>query len=291
MFGSIATDAAAPAPRPATPAEIPFVLEDGKIVVDVELKPGGRKLPFVFDTGLTPGNLLTTRAATALGINATESASVGDATGDRQVTQVATLPTIRVGGAALSKQIFALVDLPEAVARTQQGAEIGGFLGAPLMDDAVLCLDYQHQKMQRWTRAGFDPKPMAAVPLTLNHGLPIVVVEIDGKPANLIVDSGNNAAVVLYPAYARASGIPDRYPNLQAHSGGTDGGGQQYDSLGGEAKEVRIGGGALFHQVPFEIIPQGMDPAWGIDGMIGFEVLSALDPCLDVAGGKFYMPR
>eukprot|EP01035_Chromulina_nebulosa_P048292 gene48292-65511_t len=124
---------------------------------------------------------------------------------------------------------------------------------------------------------------MTSVPMALNHGLPTIVVDIDGAKARLIVDSGNNGAVVVYPAFATRHDFRKRYPDLVAHSG-SDGSGQDFEVLNGEAKVVAISPDAAFQLVPLTVMPQGMDPAWGIDGMVGFEVLSRLNPCLDRDG-------
>lgn len=286
LFAAPASADPKPAKRtPATPVEIPFTLEGANIVVDVELTPG-QALPFVFDSGLSDGNIVSTDAAKALGLKGTEELSIGDASGDNHSATLAKVPSVRVGGARLTDQVFAIIDIPDEVTQRSGKPALAGFLGAPLMRDAVLCLDYEHQKMQRWAPHDFDPAARSSVPMRLNHELPTIVVSIDGQRATMIVDSGNNGAVVLYPAFAERSGFRTRYPNLSTRSG-HDGGGQQYEALTAEADSVAIGPDAVFQHVPLAVIPQGMDPAWGIDGMVGFEVLSRLNPCLDREGQRF----
>ena len=269
----------------AKPAVIPFLLEGANIVVDVELAPGHR-LPFVFDSGLSNGNLVTPEIAKALGLKASTKQGVNDASGDHNAATLTTVPSARIGGASLSKQIFAIVAIPEQVTRRPGKTPLAGFIGAPLLENAVLCIDYEHQRMQRWARRDFDGRGMTSVPMALNHGLPTIVVDIDGAKARLIVDSGNNGAVVVYPAFATRHDFRKRYPDLVAHSG-SDGSGQDFEVLNGEAKVVAISPDAAFQLVPLTVMPQGMDPAWGIDGMVGFEVLSRLNPCLDRDGQRF----
>ncbi|WP_293391183.1 retropepsin-like aspartic protease [Nevskia sp.] len=273
----------------ARPAVIPFLLEGANIVVDVELVPG-RRLPFVFDSGLSNGNLVTQEVAKTLGLKAIASPGskqgVNDASGDHNAATLTTVPSIRIGGASLSKQVFAIVAIPEQVTQRPGKTALAGFIGAPLLENAVLCIDYEHQRMQRWARRDFDGRGLTSVPMTLNHGLPTIVVDIDGRKARLIVDSGNNGAVVVYPAFAAKHDFRKRYPDLVAHSG-NDGSGQDFEVLNGEAKIVAISPEASFQLAPLTVMPQGMDPAWGIDGMVGFEVLSRLNPCLDRDGQRF----
>lgn len=269
----------------AGPVVIPFLLEGANIVVDVELAPG-RKLPFVFDSGLSNGNLVTPEVARALGLKPSAKQGVNDASGDHNAATLTTVTSVRIGGASLSKQVFAIVAIPEQVTERPGKTPLAGFIGAPLLENAVLCIDYQHQRMQRWARRDFDSSGLTSVPMTLNHGLPTIVVDIDGAKARLIVDSGNNGAAVVYPAFATRHDFRKRYPDLVAHSG-NDGSGQDFEVLNGEAKLVAISPQAAFQWVPLTVMPQGMDPAWGIDGMIGFEVLSRLNPCLDRDGQRF----
>ncbi len=269
----------------ARPVVIPFLLEGANIVVDVELAPG-RKLPFVFDSGLSNGNLVTPEVAKALGLKPSAKQGVNDASGDHNAAELTTVSSVRIGGTSLSKQVFAIVAIPEQVTQRPGKTSLAGFIGAPLLEDAVLCIDYRHQRMQRWARRDFDGRGMSSVPMTLNHGLPTIVVTIDGRKARLIVDSGNNGAVVVYPAFAARHDFRKRYPDLVSHSG-SDGSGQDFDVLNGEAKVVELSPDAAFQLVPLTVMPQGMDPAWGIDGMVGFEVLSRLNPCLDREGQRF----
>lgn len=269
----------------AGPAVIPFLLEGANIVVDVELAPG-RKLPFVFDSGLSNGNLVTPEIAKAFGLKPSTNQGVNDASGDHNAATLTTVASVRIGGASLSKQSFAIVAIPEQVIGRPGKTPLAGFIGAPLLENAVLCIDYEHQRMQRWARRDFDDRGLTSIPMTLSHGLPTIVVDVDGAKARLIVDSGNNGAVVVYPAFATRHNFRKRYPDLVAHSG-NDGSGQDFKVLNGEAKLVAISPDAAFQWVPLTVMPQGMDPAWGIDGMVGFEVLSRLNPCLDRDGQRF----
>lgn len=267
------------------PAEIPFRVEAGKIVLEAELKPG-HKLPFVFDSGLSHGNLVTSEAAATIGLKGDQELDIGDATGDLHQGKLATVPKVRVGEAQLADQVYAIVDIPEPVTARPGKPPLAGFLGAPLMKDAVLCVDYAHGQMDRWSRAAFKPRNLDVVTMKLRHGLPTLDVMIDGQRATLIVDSGNNGAITVYPAFAERTHFEKRYPNL-APQRVSDGSGAASSVLTTEADRVEFAPTALFQHVPMAVIPQGMDPSWGIDGMVGYVVLSQLNPCLDRDGERF----
>lgn len=254
--GASASDSLSPT---APPADIPFAVEDGDIVVQVELTPG-RPLPFVFDSGLSEGHIIAPDVASSLKLAPTGKIHFRNAAGVSGDADVVRLPPMRAGQAVLAGQSAAVAPMPPALAERGKGqAPIVGFLGAPLMKDSVLCIDYGHGAMQRWKRTDFDEGTLSVVAMPLNHGLPTVVVNLDGRRTTLVVDTGNNAAVALYPSFG---------PH------------------GAEAGTLEFADGTGFHHVPLSPAGQGSDPAWGIDGMIGSALLSQLDPCLDRDGQK-----
>jgi predicted aspartyl protease len=251
----------------------------------VELKPGHR-LPFSFDSGLSKGNIITPEAAKALGLKADQSMVVRDSSGKHTAAELTHVPSVTIGDARLTDQEYAIFAAPTQVTNRPGKPPLAGVLGAPLMKGAVLCVDYAHQKMQRWrNRQGFAATGLVSIPMTTVHDLPTIVVNIDGRPARVIVDTGNNGAIVVFPVFAQKNDFRSRYPALDA-SGGRSGSGQSFDALSGTADTLEIGTGAVFRDVPLAVIPQAVDPAWGIDGLIGFDVLSALNPCFDRDGQR-----
>jgi len=119
-----------------------------------------------------------------------------------------------------------------------------------------------------------------------NHGLPTIEVSIDGVQATLIVDSGDNGGVDLFPAFADENNLRQRYPHLKLREG-MAGGGQTFDVYSGLADAVAVDPGSTLRQVPLSLVAQAMDPVWGIDGLAGFQFLSRLNPCLDHDGQRF----
>ncbi len=283
---AVSARAAAPV-KAAAPASIPFKLEEGNIVVQVELAPG-RSLPFIFDSGLSDGNILAAGAAAALKLKTTSGSgvTVNDASGAGGDAELTTIARVSVGGSVMTNQIFAIVDLPDEVAyRGEDQAPLGGFIGAPLLQDAVVCIDYRHTAMQRWTRSAFPSKGLASVPMKFQHGLLTIRVEIDGRIATLAVDSGNNGGVQLFPSFIDERSLRSQYPDLREREG-TSGSGETFRILSGFAKVVTVAPGTVLHGVPLSSMRQSFDPEWGIDGLAGFEFLSRLDPCLDRDGQR-----
>jgi hypothetical protein len=269
----------------AAPTAVPFELEGHNIVIGVEFKPGQR-LPFAFDTGLYPGNIVTPEIAKRLGIKAKAKVGVRDAGGERADARFSTVASLHIAGLEMSDQPFAITSIPRKVIKRPGKDLLAGYIGAPLLADSVLCIDYSRRKLVQWHRPDFPADSLQSVPMQLNHGLPTVSVDIDGVPATLIVDSGADAALTIYIDFAQRHDFSHRYNVLDVGEG-NGGNGRQFKTILTQAGNVQIGPGAALVNVPMQIIPQGMDPNWGIDGALGFPVLQQLDPCLDEAGGRF----
>jgi hypothetical protein len=257
----------------ASPAEIPFSLEDGDIVVQAELAPG-QPLPFVFDSGLSEGNLVSVEAARTLGLEARNTIEYNGANGQGGTAHVANVRQVRIGRVVLKDQPAAVAPIPGAVTSRPGKPSLAGFIGAPLLRDAVLCLDYSAKRMRRFVRAEFTAEDLETVPMPLRHGLPTIDVDIDGQRATLVVDTGSNGAITLFPSFLARQGVAQRY-------GGIEGG-------RAEAEAVTLGDGSGFHQVPLAAGAQALDPAWSIDGLIGSAMLSQLEPCLDRDGQRIF---
>lgn len=268
-----------------SPTTIPFTLEGHNIVVEVRFSPN-RQLAFALDTGLSKGNVITQKAAKSLGIKADRDMGVHDASGERATAKLATLSSIQIGGVTLNDVPFAIIDIPGNVTWRPKGRSLAGFIGAPLMKDAVLCIDYRHRTLKHWPVADFDATEMSSVPMKLNHSLPTVEVVIDGRRATMIADSGAEAALTVYSSFAESNDFGRRYHPLGTETG-NGGNGQTFQAVVTQAGTVAIGPGAEFSNVPLQVIPQGMDPDWGIDGMIGFQLLKELNPCLDRENERF----
>jgi len=268
-----------------TPAVIDFSLFKTGIVVTLDT-PDVSGLPFVFDTGLSKHNILDARAARAMNVESSGQARYSDSSGSRGVTGVAAIDDVSIGSVDLGRQIFAVTPLPARLSQRDNGAPIAGYTGPPLMEDAVLCIDYDRQQLTRWSPRQFSGEGYQRSPMPLNHDLPTIRVTIDGVEAVLAIDTGSDSGVQLFPAFDQTHDMQSRYTDLQRGEA-LSGGGQRFETLAGTADEVKVGQQAI-RDVPLLFIPQAFDPAWGIDGLIGYELLQRGTACLDRDREHFY---
>lgn len=267
----------------AAAAEVPFTLFKTDIVVDVRIRD--RTLPFVLDTGISRNNILSAQTASELGLEPQGQAGFSDSGGRRGAMPVTTVDEIQVGDTALRDQVFAVAPLPDKLKQRPGEPPIAGYLGPPLMQDAVVCIDYREKVLRRHPGDEFDATGFTTVPMPLNHGLPTIEVTVDGMPATLAVDTGADSGVHLFPSFGQKHDLRKRYPGLRPGQA-LSGGGRSFKVLGGVDVEVGLGENATFEQVSLLLVPQAVDPAWGIDGFLGYEFLSRLNPCLDREGER-----
>lgn len=266
------------------PAKIAFTLFQGNIVVDAELAHAPT-MPFVFDTGLSHGNIVSLATADRLELEPSGAARFTDASGSRGAVRVAVIDRVEVGDVVLRAQKFAIVQVPVPLRRRADKPPIAGFLGAPLLMNAVVCIDYAERMLRRWAPSGFDPSGLSAIPVSINRGLVTIKIEVDGLEATVAVDTGSDGGVQLFPAFYQKHDLRRRYPDLEpVHA--IAGSGTRFRALRATAHQVSIGNTTL-ERVPLLFSAQAFDPAWGIDGLVGYRVLSRLNPCINRPGRRF----
>lgn len=263
--------------------EVPFTLFKTDIVVDVRI--GDRTLPFVWDTGISKNNILSAETANELGLKPEGQARFSDSAGRRGAMSLTTVDTIRVGDIVLRNQEFAVARLPANLKKRPGAAPIAGYLGPPLMQDTVACIDYRDQILRRRGRSEFDGDDLVSIPMPLNHGLQTIEVTVDGMAATLAVDTGADSGVHLFPAFGQKYDVRKRYPGLKAGRA-MSGSGGNFTVLGGVDVDVGLGDNTTVEQVSLLLVPQAFDPAWGIDGFVDYDFLSRLNPCLDREGER-----
>lgn len=269
------------------PSIIAFESFKGQTVIPVSVGAGSAHA-FLFDTGLTQGNILSADLARALDIKPTRQVKLSDSSGQARAVDVAMIDTVSVGPVTLHNAPFALMPLPAALSRRPDGPDIVGVMGAPLLKDAVVCLDYQNKRIMRWSPAAtFSAGQRRRLPLEFLHDQPTITIDIDGLRATVVVDTGSNGGVQLFPAFARAHDLGTKYPGLR-QTKSLSGHGQISQSYQGTARRVTLGDDVKYPNIPLAIIPQSFPPAWGIDGLIGAGFLSRLAPCLDEPSEGFY---
>lgn len=116
--------------------------------------------------------------------------------GATEVQQVA-LESIDLGGVRFEDVPAAVSDSFERLSAIE-GRRIDGALGFPLFSDLFLGLDFPNQRVllgRQWPVSA--PAIRAGLPVVEHAGVPFVQVQIQGKPVEVMIDTGSNHALQL----------------------------------------------------------------------------------------------
>jgi hypothetical protein len=115
-----------------------------------------------------------------------------NALGDPTDVQQIMLDSIELGSARFEDVPAAVSDSFEKLSAIE-GRRIDGALGFPLFNDLFLGLDFPHQRLLLGSRWPVNaPAVRASLPVVEHADVPFVQVQIQGKPFELMIDTGSN---------------------------------------------------------------------------------------------------
>lgn len=266
------------------PNIIAFSLHKGNIVVNAAFKPG-HTLPFVFDSGLEGVDIVSPATAKKLGLKPHSKARITTSGGQKVSAGETTVKRLWVGNQILGEQRILIAHIPDAMTHRRNGPPIAGILGTPFMNNVVVCIDYAHQQLRRLPRLQFKAQGMTSIPMLVRHGVPMVTVDIDGMPATLVVDTGNNSGVTLLSSFAKQHHLRHRYYDFEQVKG-VGGGGEPTTVDRTRARHVRLGQHTTLKNVELVFLKSSLNPKWGINGYLGAKILARINPCLDMEGQR-----
>ena len=184
----------------AVPAEI----SGHTMFVHVMVNGHGPFLVMV-DTGCSV-TLVSPELAEAVGALAPEQgvdlAVAQNGFGDATTLVQAMLESVDLGGVHF-EGVPAVVSESIETLSVIHGRRVDGALGFALFEDLFLSLDIPRHRLllgSRWPAA--IPKPRTALPLVEHANVPFVQVQIQGRPVELMVDTGSNQALQISGALA-----------------------------------------------------------------------------------------
>lgn len=272
---SDATSVAAPEPDPvAVIAELPFERPEAQNRIYVDLAPeGSRSLLLMLDTGAS-FSLVTLLAARPLGVS---------------VRRTKNSPYRRA--TRLGRDLQFGIDASSSDTGSRTGWEYG-LLGGNFLEHYVLELDF-HEHRGRF----LDPKRYrvpervtapdeAVIPMRVTARRPFTMIEVDGKKAQVLIDTGAPLSVYLSGKEAKKIELdPDSLP-YYGEMGTTVG-----DTPGhiGEVDSLRFAGFDL-GRAPVVVMPRGwFNMVESTDSVIGYDVLQQFKMRLDYPRGRLWL--
>jgi len=271
------TTGAAPEPDPAAViAELPFERPEAQNRVYVDLaREGSRPLMLMLDTGAT-FSVMTPRAARALGIS---------------VRRLKNSPYRRATRLGRSLQFWVDDLISDTSSRTGWEYRL---LGGNFLEHYVVELDFGEHRVRF-----LDPKRYrvpervtapdeAVIPMRLTRSRPYLVIELDGKKLQVLIDTGAPLPFYLSGKEAKRLGLdPDSLPYF-GHMGTTVG---DIPSHIGEVDSLRAAGFEL-GRVPVVVEPHGSFNLGGSsESLIGYDLLQQFQLRLDYPRGRLWLKR
>ena len=240
----------------------------------------GAPLDVLLDSGSSE-TALDTAAVRALGLREYGN-SVEIAAGKYAQSRIF-VPELRLG--RLTLRNLAASSLPFDF-KPRPGVRALGLVGFDLFADAVIHVDYQHQRVEAIAPRAFHPgalRDAAVLPVSIDDGVALTPLRIDGNEARFVLDTGSPDAVV-FAAFARA------HAELQATASVEKAGG-----IGGSLRLAPVQLTSLdFAGQSFGDfgVQEALDPTAfetsGADGLMGYQFMRLFDWYFDEAGGAAY---
>jgi len=275
---AIAARAETPAsevPTEAVVADLPFLdwPEVNRVVVNLAPE-GSRKFQLILDTGASD-SVLTPRYAKELGVS---------------IRRARDRPYER--DTVLGRPLQFWVDVGSSESASRTGWEYG-LLGGTFLADYVVELDFPHRHVRFLDPDRVEvPKEVhaeneAVVPLRVVGNRLIAEVQLDGKPVDVMVDTGAPGTMLLSGKSASKAGF-DRPALARMQTGGVLG---ATESELVEAETLALGP-FVWKSVPLERLPHGFYNQGGSsDSLIGYEVLSHFLVRLDYRRKRMWLRR
>ncbi len=191
---------------------LPFELHDNRLVVSITLEGQG---PFkvIFDTG--GSNVITPEVRKLLG---TKVLSTGETTGAGEGT--AEISTVRLGsmvlgGLHLRNQDFLVVDL-SGIKKTFRFERLDGLVGYEVLQRARAKIDFDRKVIDL-----FEPEPGrqrkgSLQPFRLVEQRPVIPGAIEGRSAQILIDTGDRSNLTLFERFAAATGLDAAFRDQEA---------------------------------------------------------------------------
>jgi predicted aspartyl protease len=268
-------EGAADVPKEAVLAEIDFQKSDEVNRIFVDLAPeGARAFPLMLDTGAT-FSVLSPRLARDLGVS---------------VRAIKDSPYRRA--TLLGRDLQFWVDVTSSDTGTRMGWEYG-LLGGNFLEEYVVELDFAARKVRfldpdRFTVPATTSLPgETVVPMRIISRRPAVPLSLNGKPLDLLLDTGAPGSILLSGTSAEATGV-SAIPDTKIRTSLTVG---PVDTLLAQIERLGIGGFELAG-VPAMIAPTG-DYNVGVpsNSIVGYDVLALFLVRLDYRSGRLWLRR
>ena len=195
--------------------EIPFVIHNNFMVVDVVIN-NSIPLKFIFDTGAEHTILSKHIFGIALGLSYDRAIRViGADLNQELVAHVSSDVHLKVGGAIAPKQDILILADDYIKIDEYVGIEIQGIIGADLIRNLVLKIDYKRHIIYLQRSSSFSPpkRKWKEIPVTIEKNKPYVTAQATLRDKNsklkLLIDTGASLSLLLHTNTSADINLPE----------------------------------------------------------------------------------
>jgi hypothetical protein len=211
----LTTVSAAALATPTPPNDVTFAARRRQAQVAARLDPhfgwlvvfarinGRGPLAFILDTG--GHDIFTPAAAKGLGLPLYGSGkSYGSGSGSTP-TRFTAVDSLRLGAATISHQPFTVLYLGLGYTHDAAGRKVplSGILGLEIFERFAVTIDYASGRLVLRPRAA-GPREGASVHIVFTSDMPLCGASFNGAAGVFGVDTGNNAALIVFAQWLRA---------------------------------------------------------------------------------------
>ena len=262
---------------------IPFELSGGHIYFPVKLN--GHDVVVMIDSGAEVSVIDKTLAG-SMGLETKGESAVQGSSG-AQAAGLANGVTVEVGALKLSGLTVISTDLRSL--EPFLGHSLPFVLGDDLFNEVAVDIDFANKRIAFRDPAQIAPPEGAAeVPLTKLQALRSIPVSFEGGPTvDVHFDLGNGGSVMVYPAYAKAHGLPGARRTSQKLSGGAGGALPQTTAI---LRKLEFAG-VTFTDVPAIFPPDTIASvnSSALAGNIGLPIFSRFHMVIDFSHDRLWM--
>ncbi len=262
--------------RPET-ASVNFIRTGEHIHVPVVVN--GRSLDLVLDTGASHV-ALSPNVAESVKLSKSEAAVFDTVVTSGNKTFMGKADTVAVGSAVLA-------DVPTFVIPVPTFLKADGFLGLSFLKAFVFRIDYPGRTLTlSSSQKQLVPEGNRGVALRVERNWLSVWAEVDGHPAQLVVDTGASQGLMLKSWFVDQHRLRSAYPRRLKIATGLDVAGLTRGELV-RMKSLRVGGNEFRDLVAeWELSEGAAEDEFA--GYVGSDVLSRLDLVFDIGAARLW---
>jgi len=264
--------------------EVPFVVRNGHLFVDVRLNGKG-PFPMLFDAGGL--NVILPGAIKTLGLKVEGASAAGEA---KQEVGLVKVDRMEIGGIAVDRQVFAAVDLAGLMRRVEGVDDVAGIVGYELLWRFPARIDYVNSKLVFYRPETFRYSGRGTrVSFVFGEHIPQVRGRVDGIEGAFQIDTGARTSLTLASPFVERNGLAAKYGARREVISGAGVGGPTRALLA-RAAVLELGDAQVKAPVTFlsrQTSSVLTNPA--LAGNVGYGVLRQFDITFDYAARQIFL--